>query len=92
MRAGDRREVLESVSLQGPEITATLNITLDGLGLTRHEFRGTVDDKEIRGSVKLTPANQATTTVPWRARRTNRSDYFAQTGTSLFRPADHMRQ
>jgi hypothetical protein len=92
VRAGDRREVLESVRLRGQEITATLNITLNGLGLTRHEFRGTVDDKEIRGSVKVTPANQATTTVPWRARRTNRSDYFAQTGTSLFRPADHMRQ
>jgi 2-polyprenyl-3-methyl-5-hydroxy-6-metoxy-1,4-benzoquinol methylase len=85
VRAGDRREVLEAVSLRGAEIAFTLAITLDGLGLTRHEFIGTVGTNEIRGFVKVTPLNQATSTLPWRARRNARSDYFRPTGTDMFR-------
>ena len=85
VRAGDRREVLEAVSLRGADIAFTLNITLEGLGLTRHEFSGTVSANEINGSVKVTPLNQAALTLPWRARRTDRSDYFAPTGTAMFR-------
>jgi hypothetical protein len=73
------------VSLRGADIAFTLTITLDGLGLTRHEFSGTVGTTEIRGSVKITPPNQATTTVPWRARRSARSDYYKPTGTEMFR-------
>ena len=41
-RAGDRREVLEGATLRGADIAFVLNITLDGLGLTRHEFAGKV--------------------------------------------------
>jgi hypothetical protein len=85
-RAGDRREVLESVTLRGADISFTLGITLDGLGLTRHEFSGTVDGDEIVGTVKLTPANASTQTLPWRARRVDRSDYFAPTGTEMPQP------
>jgi hypothetical protein len=84
-RAGDRREVLDAASLRGEEITFTLNITLNGLGLTKHEFSGKVNGDEITGTVKLTPAERATTTLPWRARRTARSDYFAPTGTEMFK-------
>jgi hypothetical protein len=90
-RAGDRREVLETLTLRGGDIAFTLNITLDGLGLTRHEFSGRVNTNEINGSVKVTPLNQATMTLPWRARRTARSDYFAPTGTAMFRQPDQKR-
>jgi hypothetical protein len=83
-RAGDRREVLETATLQGSDIAFTLKITLDGLGLTQHEFQGKVDGNQIAGTVKVTPAEQQTMTLPWRAQRVERSDYFAPTGTKMF--------
>jgi methyltransferase family protein len=87
-RAGDRREVLEEMTLRGADITFALNITLDRLGLTRHEFSGKVESDQIVGTVKVTPAGQSPLTVPWRARRSERSAYFARTGTAMFqRPA-----
>ena len=85
VRAGDRREVLEAMTLRGNDIAFTLNITLNGLGLTRHEFSGKVDGDHIVGTVKLTPADRSTITRQWRARRTARSDYFAPTGTKMFK-------
>jgi hypothetical protein len=85
-RAGDRREVLEGMTLRGTDIGFTLGITLDGLGLTRHKFSGTVDGDAIVGTVEVTPANQPTQTLPWRARRAARSNYFAPTGTATFQP------
>jgi precorrin-6B methylase 2 len=84
VRAGDRREVLEGMKLRGEHLTFTLGITLDGLGLTKHEFSGTVQGDQILGDVKLTPANQSSMTLPWRARRESRSGYFEPTGTALF--------
>ena len=51
VRVGDRREVLEAATLRGSDITFTLNITLDGLGLTRHEFSGKVEGDKIVGTV-----------------------------------------
>ena len=87
-RAGDRREVLEAMTLRGVDISFALNITLDQLGLTRHEFSGKVEGDQIVGTAKVTPAGQTPQTVPWRARRSERSDYFAPTGTAMFqRPA-----
>jgi hypothetical protein len=85
VRAGDRREVLDPLTLRGDEIAFTLNITLDGLGLTKHEFSGKVSGDEMVGTVTLTPTGRSTVTVPWRAKRTQRSDYFAPTGTEIFR-------
>ena len=85
-RAGDRREVLNAMTLRGADITFTLNITLDGLGLTRHEFTGKVNGDQITGTVKVTPPDQPTVILPWQARRTERSDYFAPTGTAMFQP------
>jgi hypothetical protein len=82
-RAGDRREVLEGMTVRGADITFALNITLDQLGLTRHEFRGKVEGDQIVGTVKVTPAGQAPLTMPWRARHSERSDYFARTGTAM---------
>jgi hypothetical protein len=83
-RTGDRREVLESMTLRGVDITFALNITIDQLGLTRHEFSGKVEKDQIVGTVKVTPAGQPPLTLPWRARRSERSDYFAWTGTAMF--------
>ena len=83
-RAGDRREVLTSTSLRGRDLAFSLNITLDGLGLTQHEFTGQVDRDQIFGTAKLTTSQQGTFTVPWRARRTAQSRYFAPTGIALF--------
>jgi len=85
-RAGDRREVLTDVILRGDTLTFALSITVDGLGLTRHEFSGKVNGEQIVGTVKVTPPNQPTLTVPWRARKTERSRYFAPTGTAMFQP------
>jgi len=84
VRAGDRREVLDEMTLRGSDIKFTLNITLDRLGLTRHEFSGKVDGDQIVGTVKFTAPDQATLTLPWRSRRTERSDYLGPTGTAMF--------
>ena len=83
-RTGDRREVLEAMTLRGADISFALSITLDQLGLTRHEFSGKVESDQIVGTVKVTPAGQSPLTVPWRARRSERSAYFAWTGTAMF--------
>ena len=85
-RSNDRREVLENVKLRGEDITFTLNITLDGFGLTRHEFTGKVSRNRIHGSVTITPPSQPPATLPWEARRTTPSRYFAPTGTAMFQP------
>ena len=83
-RAGDRREVLTEGTLRGDQIAFTLVVTIDGLGLTRHDFAGRVEDDDIVGTVLITPAQQDPIKVPWRARRTAQPRYFAPTGTTLF--------
>lgn len=83
-RAADRREVLTDMSLRGDEIKFSLNITLDGLGLTQHQFSGKVNGDQIVGTVTLRPPNQQALTVPWRAKKTERTRYFAPTGTAMF--------
>jgi hypothetical protein len=87
-RAGDRREELSSPTLRGADIAFTLNITLDGLGLTKHEFSGKVEgdrgNDRIVGTVRVTPSQGETLTLPWHARRSTEPRYFAPTGTALF--------
>lgn len=83
-RAGDRREVLTAATLHGADIAFSLDITLEGSGLTRHEFSGRVNGDEIVGTATVTPSQQAPVTVPWRARRSATPYYFAPTGTALF--------
>jgi hypothetical protein len=83
-RAGDRREVLNAATLRGTDIAFALEITVDGLGLTRHEFSGKVDGDQIVGTARLTPAQRDAIAVPWRARRAAQPRYFAPTGTALF--------
>ncbi|HKA38189.1 MAG TPA: class I SAM-dependent methyltransferase [Burkholderiales bacterium] len=80
-RAGNRREVLHDVRLRGDEFSFTLNLTLDGLGYTRHEFRGRVLGDRIEGTAFLSPApHEKSYQVPWRAARGATSAYFAPTG------------
>ena len=90
-RAGDRREVLDSTTLRGNAITFALTITLDGLGLTEHEFSGTVDGDRIDGTVKVVPSGGTAMTLPFRARRTATSRYFAPTGTGTMPKAAQSR-
>jgi hypothetical protein len=90
-RAGDRREVLNSATLRGAEIAFTLNITLDAVGLTTHEFSGKVEGDQIAGTVKMSSARLEAITLPWRARRATKPRYFAPTGTALFAPPSEIR-
>jgi hypothetical protein len=87
VRAGDRREILEGMTLRGEDIAFTLSITLEGLGLTRHEFSGKIGADRITGSVKVSPADGPAVTVPWRARRVPRSAFLAPTGAVWSPPA-----
>lgn len=90
VRAGSHREVLNQMTLRGEDVSFALAMTIEGLGLTTHDFRGKVRGDEMIGTVEVTPANGSPRTVPWRARRTSRSDYFAPTGTDVFVPAATM--
>src|SRR5687768_12847333 len=90
-RAGNRREVLESPSLRGDEIAFVLNITLDGIGLTRHEFSGKVSGDQIVGNAKVTPREGRAASLPFKAERTLKSRYFAPTGTDALRPLREAR-
>ena len=82
-RAGNRREVLDPATLRGDAITFGLKITLDGLGLTAHEFSGKVDGDRMSGTVTLTPPDQKPITAAFQARRSTPSRYFAPTGTVI---------
>jgi Methyltransferase domain len=87
-RAGDRREVLESATLRGNAITFALKITLDGIGLTQHDFSGTVDGDRIVGTVQVVPPDGTPRTLAFQARRAATSRYFAPTGTGTLPQAD----
>ncbi len=84
VRTGNRRGVLDKMTLRGANIDFTLAMTLDGAGLTTHTFSGkAVSDSEIIGTVKMQRVvNEETVVVdmPWRAVRTTTSAYFSPTG------------
>ena len=82
-RAGNRREVLHDVKLRGEDLSFSLALTIEGLGYTRHVFRGKVRDDSIEGTVSLSPApHEKSYEVPWRATRVPASVYFQPTGTT----------
>lgn len=82
VRAGNNREVLTEVKLNGENISFNLAVTIEGLGLTRHEFRGKVSGERIEGTVKIdSPAGPAE--LPWRAARGAKSAYFETTGITM---------
>jgi hypothetical protein len=83
LRAGRHREVLQDVRLRGEDISFNVALTIDGLGLTRHEFRGKVHGDKIEGTAKVALASGENLELPWQATRSAKSDYFAPTGTDF---------
>ena len=85
VRTANRRGVFDSVKLSGDEITFSLMMTLDGVGLARHQFSGRVKGDVIEGTVSILheKPHETTLELPWRAQRTATSAYFAPTGVSV---------
>ena len=85
VRSGKRRELLQDVKLRGEDISFTLMMTIDGVGFARHVFRGKVQGDAIVGTASVSlPPHEKTLELPWRARMTAESAYFApDTGTNI---------
>ena len=83
VRAGANREVLTDVKLTGENLSFNLAMTLEGLGLTRHEFTGKVRGEQIDGTAQVILPEGNRLELPWRAARTPASNYFAPTGVNI---------
>lgn len=80
VRAGNRRGIFQNVRLRGEDLSFTLEMTVDGAGLTRHEFTGKVAGDQIRGTVRVALPDGKAVELPWQARRTTTTAYFRPTG------------
>ena len=83
VRAGANREVLTDVKLTGENISFNLAMTLEGFGLTRHEFTGKVRGEQIDGTAQVILPEGNRLELPWRASRTPTSNYFEPTGVNI---------
>ena len=84
VRSGNRREVLQDVKLRGDDISFTLMMTIENVGFVRHTFSGKVRGDTIEGTASVSlPPHDKTLELPWRARLTPDSAYFAPTGTNI---------
>jgi hypothetical protein len=84
VRAGNRRELLQDMKLRGEDISFTLMMTIENVGFVRHVFRGKVRGDAIIGTASVSlPPHEKTLELPWRARLTADSEYFAPTGTNV---------
>ena len=83
VRAGKYRELLQDIKLRGEDISFALAMTLDRVGHTRHEFRGKVRGDQIEGRAIVTLEKHQKLELPWHAKRTATSLYFAPTGTDV---------
>jgi hypothetical protein len=83
VRAGKYRELIQDMKLRGDDISFTVAMTLDGLGHTRHAFRGKVRGDHIKGRATVTLDNNQKLELPWHATRTATSEFFAPTGTDV---------
>jgi hypothetical protein len=84
VRAGNRRELLQDMKLQGADISFTLMLTVDKVGFVRHAFRGKVQGDTIVGTASVSlPPHEKTIELPWRATRTATSAYFDPSGTNV---------
>jgi hypothetical protein len=81
-RVGNRRGVLDDLKLSGDRISFVLQMRMEGVGSTRHQFEGRVTGDSIEGSVKVTSDKIKTPLeLPWRATRSVQAGaYFAPTG------------
>jgi hypothetical protein len=82
-RAGAHREVLTDMKLNGENISFELAVTIEGLGLIRHEFKGKARGDRIEGSAQVVLPEGNRVTLPWQASRTAQSAYFEPTGVSM---------
>jgi hypothetical protein len=82
-RVGNRRESLTDVKLRGEDLSFVFDMTLTGVGRTKHEFSGKVNGDTIKGSVKVSVAEAKTVELPWTARRVAKSGWFRPTGIDL---------
>jgi SAM-dependent methyltransferase len=81
VRSGNRRAVFDGVKLKGDEISFALMMTIDGIGLVRHQFNGRVRGDVIDGTVSaLYEPYEKPVELPWHAERASTSAYFAPTG------------
>ena len=86
VRVGNRRAVLREAKLSGADVRILLDMTIDGAGFARHEFVGKVNGDVIEGEARIAlrpepnKGDEERIVVPWRARRTPQSAYFAPTG------------
>ena len=81
VRSGNRRGVLDSMRLKGEEISFSLMMTVDGVGLVRHQYSGRVHGDVIDGTVSVMyEPYEKPFELPWRAERARASAYFAPTG------------
>ena len=91
VRVGRRRQLIQSVKLQGRSLQFLLNMTLPGTGYTGMSFSGEVRGDVIEGTIQVrTPVREdeeleglPTIRLPWRAKRTPGIGYFAPTGTDI---------
>jgi hypothetical protein len=83
VRAGKYRELLQEMKLRGDDISFTLAMTLDGVGHTRHAFRGKVRGEHIQGRATVILESNQKLELPWHGTRTQTSLYFAPTGTDI---------
>jgi len=80
MRVGNRRERISEPKLSGEQLSFVFEMTISGVGRTRHEFSGRVRGDQITGTVKLALPEGKTAELPWVAYRTPASAYFRPTG------------
>ena len=89
IRVGNRRELLQNLTLRATTLAFTTQITLPGTGYARLSFSGNVQGDAIEGTVEAQIPKRGedneteTVRLPWRARRGSGGGYFAPTGTSL---------
>lgn len=79
-RVGNRRESLTDVKLRGEDLSFVFELTLTGVGRTRHEFTGKVSGDWIEGKVVVAMPESKSAVLPWVAKRTPDSGYFRPTG------------
>ena len=82
-RVGNRRESLTEVKLRGEDLSFVFDMTLTGVGRTKHEFSGKVNGDTIKGTVKVSMAESKPMELPWIARRVAKSGWFRPTGIDL---------
>jgi len=83
MRVDNRRERISDARLSGDQISFVFDMTLTGVGRTKHEFAGKVNGNQITGTVKVSLPEGKTAELPWTAKRVPASGYFRPTGIDV---------